>query len=447
MNGNYGPNDFWQVKGAGNLEINESISTDDPRYVDLNKGRGDNVFNRLLRPLGFDNDCVPTLIDPSKNHYILFCGHRGCGKSTELNGLVKIFHRPDGYFVVYCNIMEDLNANNIDYVDILFLAAQKLAEKLGDEKVKIDNKHIKNLKDFFDERVITQIKSKDIETSIKAGVKAKAGFDFIGSIFGHFTTGFKDNATYKEEVRSSIKNNFSLFKTIFNRMLDEIKQKIVKTKKGKSLLIIFDGIDKIKKELCDQIFINNASQLIQIETSFIYTVPINLFYEGRQINNYFQTYTLPMVILKRKDSIKPNKDGLEAMKDMLFRRVHPDLFDSGKTVNRIIKMSGGHPRELLHILQETFNVSDTKMFDADSVEKGIDILKAGYVRILGEKDYERLVRLAKTGDKESDDIMTNLLYNSVVLEYNDYWREVNPIVSESEDYKKALKKYGRKRKS
>ena len=44
------------------------------------------------------------LIDTSENRYILFCGHRGCGKSTELNNQVKTFHRPDGYFVVYCNI-------------------------------------------------------------------------------------------------------------------------------------------------------------------------------------------------------------------------------------------------------------------------------------------------------------------------------------------------------
>ncbi|MCP4134162.1 MAG: hypothetical protein GY754_24530 [bacterium] len=53
-----------------------------------------------------------------------------CGKSTELNRIAGYLNRPDGYFVVECNIIEDLNINNIKYIDILFLAAQKLAESL-----------------------------------------------------------------------------------------------------------------------------------------------------------------------------------------------------------------------------------------------------------------------------------------------------------------------------
>ena len=442
MNSNYGPKDFWQVKKERNLKFNESITLDDPRYVDLNKGRGETVFDRLLKPLGFDKDYNPRLIDTTDNHYILFCGHRGCGKSTELSGLSQKLHRPDGYFVVDCNIMEELDPNNIEYVDILFLAAKKLADRLIKDEITIDKQHIKDLEAFFEERIITQIKAEGVETSIKAGVKTKIGFEFVAAIFGHFTSGFKSNATYKEEVRTSVKNNFSLFKTIFNRMVDAINEKIKKSNRGKNLLIIIDGSDKIEKECCEKIFINNASQLIQIETNFIYTVPIHLIYESRQIKNYFDHYMLPMVILENQRTGQPNNEGWDAMREMLFHRVHPDLFDSNDTINRIIKMSGGYPREMLHILQETFNASDTEKFDADSVEKGLNTLKADYMRILEEKDYKRLIRLAMHRDKESDGIMTNLLYNSVVLEYNSYWREVNPIVAESEDYKKALKNHG-----
>ncbi len=47
MKGTYGPKDFWQVKKEGNLKFNDAITPDDPRYVDLNNGRGD--YDKALK--------------------------------------------------------------------------------------------------------------------------------------------------------------------------------------------------------------------------------------------------------------------------------------------------------------------------------------------------------------------------------------------------------------
>lgn len=129
------------------------------------------------------------------------------------------------------------------------------------------------------------------------------------------------------------------------------------------------------------------------------------------------------------------------MKQLIYRRIHPELFDSEKTVLHIIEMSGGHIRELIHILQEAFNASDTEMFDGKAINEGIERLKADYMRILNSDDYRRLVKLEKEQDKESDEIIKNLLFNSVVLEYNDYWRKINPIVKATEEFKRFLNAY------
>ena len=238
MKTEFGPKDFWQVKKEGNLKFNDALKPGDERYVDLNNARGEKVFNRLLKPLGFDKDFTPKLIEEDENHYILFCGHRGCGKSTELNIIAAKLHRSDGYFVVKCNIVEDLDINNIEYVDILFLVAQKIWKSLHDAEIPIDKKHIKDLEDFFKDRIISQVKKKDFEANITAGVKSKIGFDFIGTIFAGLTTAFKTSSTYKEEVRRLVKNQFSVFKTTFNRMLDEIRQTLREKKLGKNLLVV-----------------------------------------------------------------------------------------------------------------------------------------------------------------------------------------------------------------
>ena len=201
-----------------------------------------------------------------------------------------------------------------------------------------------------------------------------------------------------------------------------------------------DRADRLTREDCDNIFINHASQLTQLETNFIYTVPIHLVYEDNQVRNFYEApFVLPNVILEKEQG--KEQVGWEDMKELIYRRIHPDLFDSEKTVHHIIEMSGGHIRELIHILQEAFNASDTEMFDEKAFKEGIERLKADYMRILNSDDYKRLVRLEKEKDKESDEIMKNLLFNSVVLEYENksYWREINPIVRETEEFKRFLK--------
>ena len=435
------PKDFWDVKNKGNLRYNDAISPEDERYADLNRGRGPRVFDSLFRQLGMDKYGNPKLVDVENSQYILFCGHRGCGKSTELKRIANILKRPDAYFVVECNIVEDLDPNNIEYVDILFLAAQRLADVLSESGIEVDNQHMKDLKDFFNERVISNLKSKDFSTGISVGGKALTGFPLVASIFGQFTAAFKFNSTYKEEVRTIVKNHFSLFKTIFNRMLNEIKENIKRCNRGKNLLIIIDGTDRLTRDACDQIFINNASQLKQIDTNFIYTVPIHIVYEDHQVANFYdKVFVLPMVIIEDHNAVERDKKGWSAMKEMISKRVPDELFDSEETINRVIEMSGGHPRELLHILQEAFNSSDTDLFDRDAVERALETIKADYMCFLDAADYKRLARLAIDDDKESDEQMKRLLFNSAALEYNSYWRMVNPIIRETIEYQKAYER-------
>ncbi len=433
---NYEPaKDFWDTKK--NLKFNEPLELNDPRYVDLNSGRGDNIFGRLLKQLGFDDNYNPRSIDKNEFHYALFCGHRGCGKSTELRVLAEKLHKPDGYYIILCDIAKELDINNADYIDILFLAAQKISESLSQNNIPVNEKYLNDLNVFLNEKIITQVNSSTIEASIKASTKAKVGLGLIASLFAEFTAAFKSNSTYKEEVRTLVKNNFSQFKTIFNRMLNEININIGKHEKGKALFFFIDGTDKLDQETCNHIFISHASQLIQLEANFLYTVPIHLIYQSRETRNFYDVqYPLPMVIINDKAPV-----GYAVLQDMIYKRISPDLFDSDTTVDYVIKMSGGHPRELLHILQETFNNSDSEIFDKQAVDKAIITLKAEYMRFLNHEHYQRLARLAKEQDKESDDIMNILLFNSAVLEYNEYWREPNPIVADTDDFKKALENY------
>lgn len=75
------PKDIWEVNAR--LQFNEPLEVDDPRYVETEVGRGEFSFDGLYKNLGIDPGGFALKSAPVKS-YSVFCGHHGCGKSTEL---------------------------------------------------------------------------------------------------------------------------------------------------------------------------------------------------------------------------------------------------------------------------------------------------------------------------------------------------------------------------
>jgi hypothetical protein len=55
-----------------------------------------------------------------------FSGHRGCGKSTELNRLAADEEINQKFFVVKYSVKDVCDVNNLDYVDVLFSIGAQL---------------------------------------------------------------------------------------------------------------------------------------------------------------------------------------------------------------------------------------------------------------------------------------------------------------------------------
>jgi len=77
-----------------NFEYDEPLEVNDPRYVDLAEARGSYNQRDILQELGFDPDAKALHWTPRRK-YLLFGGHRGCGKSTELRRLPTQFFAND----------------------------------------------------------------------------------------------------------------------------------------------------------------------------------------------------------------------------------------------------------------------------------------------------------------------------------------------------------------
>lgn len=121
---------IWDAKN--NLAYNEPLKPNDPLFVDTTAARGNFSLKRLYRDLNVDNKGKAHT--PPLKQYILFTGHRGCGKSTELLRVAEYMHHPERYYVIHLDCLKKLDVNNLRYSDVL-LAWQRRCLKSSKMKM------------------------------------------------------------------------------------------------------------------------------------------------------------------------------------------------------------------------------------------------------------------------------------------------------------------------
>lgn len=214
------------------------------------------------------------------------------------------------------------------------------------------------MENWFQQRIESHETTKTFATEVKAGAQAEVGLPFLAKVFTGIINAFKFNATYKEELRRITKNHFKEFAEALNQLIREAERRVQETQQGQKLLFVVDGTDRLNQEDSRRFFIQDAYQLQEIQGAFIYCTPIHLIYEQGQIGQVFiNIFKLPMIQLATRDNEAQLLDsGYAVMRQLLFQRADPSLFDTAETVNRLIQYSGGHPRDLLRLVMLKVNV-------------------------------------------------------------------------------------------
>ncbi len=103
----------------------ESLHPTDPRWVNFDNVRGDeNVVQLYARSL--------RRATPERPDFKLFTGHRGVGKTSELFRLKALLEQPGdgklGFLVVFCDVSDRLDVNDLDFPDLLVFVAATTAD-------------------------------------------------------------------------------------------------------------------------------------------------------------------------------------------------------------------------------------------------------------------------------------------------------------------------------
>ena len=369
--------------------------------------------------------------EPGGHNAFLLLGHRGCGKSTELNRMSAEF-AGKGYQVRTITCSMDLDLFNIVYSDLFILMGEALLKIAEESGCSIDMEILDDIMNFWDEGVET-VMSQEVETaSLETGISAETP-GILTKLLKLFAK-IKADLKFNEEIRREYRKKISVRSSEWVRLLSHVSAEIAEKAEGKWPIIIFEDLDKLNPEDAWKIFYNYAAILSGMPFPVIYTFPIGLSYDTRfsAMESYFVTKTLPMIKIETLDG-ELFHDGIDVIREIVKRRADLKLFEK-KVLEHLIQYTGGSLRDLFHAVNASSKRAERRESDAISMEdaeRALEELKTSLTRRIEKRDYSFLLNIYE-GSKEmieDKEMLLKMLQASVVLEYNGTrWHNVHPLV-------------------
>ena len=466
---------FFQATNPGKALFTDNQEIEEKYYIDFSSVRGGKIIEDLK-----DNIAMWSPDEPTCQ---LFTGHIGCGKSTEL-WLLKQLLEAEGFHVVYFESDKDLEMGDLDVSDILLSMARQVSESLQTlETVKLEEpKGLKGILDGVSKLLQTELdisaelglpgvgkvkiddQGIDAELGLPGVGKVKIddqGLEFLASGIGKITAKAKASPQLRSKLRDYLgPRSNGIIETINQELLEPAHKKL--KQRGKNgLVVIVDNLDKVDsspkpwgRPQPEYLFVDRGEQLASLHCHVIYTLPLAL-----RFSNDFNTLTqrfksdpqvLPMVSIQLRDG-KEFGEGMAKLRQLVLARAFPhleeqqrlekitEIFDSTETLDYLCKMSGGHVKNILRILNDAIKKQKGLPISSENLNKVIQNFRNERTLAVEDEEWELLRQVAQTQKVKGDDGYQRLIRSMFVYEYRDddgSWFDINPILKDSVELKK-----------
>ena len=432
----------------------EPLQPGDPAYVNCSKVRGnEDIFKEVGRKI----------IRSNRKTCQLYTGHRGVGKSTELLRLKK-YLEDRGCFVVYFGATEgDIDEQDVYYTDIILACIRHILEELRNcaspqpllQWLQSRWSSLKNL-------ALSEVDFEELEIEQQIG------------LFTKLTASVRRIPSKREEIRKQVDLYSVPLIDALNNFIAEAKEKL--PNQESKIVVIADNLDRIVpiergsgKTNHEEIFLDYSNQLTALDCHVIYTVPISLVYSNRasELRNIYDTpQVLPMIMIKTQSN-EIYEPGINILKAIIEKRIEPynkelleivgqhsdcpydlNVFDTEGTRLKLFKMSGGHVRELMLLMQSLMDWVDNLPITEAAVKRAINEARESTYRVtIDEHEWKKLAVVNKQKKIPNEEGYRSLLFRRCVLEYQDIneqgdmvrWHDIHPLLEDLEEFKNAFK--------
>ncbi len=289
---------------------------------------------------------------------------------------------------------------------------------------------------------------------------------------GEITSKAKDSHEISSLLHGYVEPQINSILNIINNELLEPAIEEVKQRNKAGLVVIIDNLDRVenkpKNPLRNQpeyLFIDQGQQLRQLNCHKVYTLPVNLVFSNE--NNKLAAFlgggndpiVLPMIPVKLREGGE-NSAGMQLLRQMVMARAFPyrsqdqqlelitQVFDSDATLDHLCEISGGHVRILLKLLRESliiepFNPQNNYCLSRESLDKAIRRQREKKRLTIESEEWKLLAKVAKEKQITASPEYQPLLKQSAIFEYHDEqgnWFDVNPILTETQEFQEQYKK-------
>ncbi|NKB67795.1 MAG: hypothetical protein GKR89_12095 [Candidatus Latescibacteria bacterium] len=397
-------------------DLRAAINILDPeRPLDTPERLANYYVSRPLSPLEELKMLLEDTDDPQK---VLFTGHRGSGKTTELAKLVQ--ELDDSFMVMHYSVKSILNLFDLSYVDVVLSLGLELFKRATAENIPVNQVLLESILDF------TKEITRDVETGVKD--QAEVGVSLNLHVVKLSSKLATEDAT-REIVREKVSRRLSdLLENI------ELLSREVERHTGKRLLMVVEDLDKTDLDTATNLFYKHANSLLAPPVSVIYTFPIAMRHHNdfMQIEmNFPNLYILPNLKVRDRAG-KPSEEGVDCLRRILTCRVTEGLFRDG-ALEALAALSGGIPRELIVLARQASleaRGAGLESLEVAEIERAAQRKRTDYQLLLTSEQLRLLQLVQRHKRVENDTEHRALLHNLSALEYRNsgVWYDVHPLV-------------------
>lgn len=367
------------------------------------------------------------LLRSRRPFYAFLCGHRGSGKTTELNRLCMDERIRDKYFPLFLTARE-FAGDRVNLSDDAVLV--EIARKLNECDV-VDKAYEKEINDWGLKVVKTFLKDE--------AVIAEAGAKANWVVF--FKALLKTRREWKTEQKQMLEPKVQDLIGILNRMAQELKNNT-----GKQLLVVVDDLEKgesgPEKEMHHRLFQENYETLVQPNFCIVYTLPVYFrAMAGRRIpaNEVYAFSAVRLYNRENKPSKKPpldrNGKGYRLMRGFVEKRIHDisAVFTDDEVPDELLRIGGGLFRETARHIRDASEYAafrGAQKIGPEDAQEVFNQVKKEYQPMIRGKAIQILKSVDETG--RWIDGVEPYLQSRAVVEYEngDLWIDLRYVLKD-----------------